>query len=87
MKRLSSNNLQQALNLLDQLIETAIYKDRIWKNIHKQQHKASQSIGDDSIVFHLRQLKTLLESDSDQNNVRYPPPLSHQQNTFIVCSG
>jgi hypothetical protein len=87
--------MKQALDLLDQIIDAAIYKDKAWKSLALQQHKAAQSLGDDTLIFHLRQLKELLEAKSDNQlsslydsqKTYNPPVISAQNKTFICCSG
>jgi len=56
---------QQILELLSQIVELAKAKDAIWKDIHIRLHKATQSSGDDTIIFHLNALKELIEKLPD----------------------
>lgn len=66
--------MSQTLQLLDQIVEIAKAKDAAWKEIHKRLHKASQSVGEDSLVFHLERLRELI--------VESQKPLQVVQNPF-----
>ena len=65
--------MNKSLQLLEQIIELAKAKDESWKQIHRQLHQASQSIGEDTIVFHLQQLKELIQEESQTGNAFVPP--------------
>jgi hypothetical protein len=56
--------MKRSLELVSQLIVIAEERDKAWKELHRKLNKASQSIGEDAITFHLRRLKELLEEES-----------------------
>lgn len=52
--------MNTALNLLDQIIEMAQAQATELDQLNLERHKASKTIGTNSIVFHLHQLRELL---------------------------
>jgi hypothetical protein len=57
----ASSEKKDSLRLLDQIIEAATEEDRIHKAEAISRSKASQSIGESWMCFHLKRLKELLE--------------------------
>ena len=53
----------RAINLLDQIIKKAEEEDVEHKKRAIASHKASQSLGDSWMVFHLKALRTLVTSE------------------------
>ena len=51
-----------ALNLLNQIIQNAEQKDELFKKQMIAIHKAERTVGESWEVFHLKQLKELLDS-------------------------
>ena len=54
--------MEQALNLLQQIITMAEEQDKIVKQYYLMTHKALKTVGDSSLVFHLNSLKELLSA-------------------------
>tara|TARA_Y100000593_G_scaffold49908_1_gene94051 strand:+ start:14369 stop:14557 length:189 start_codon:yes stop_codon:yes gene_type:complete len=57
---------ERALRLVDYLISEAEKIDEIHRHNAIKNHKASEAVGESSFVFHLKVLKELLESSSDE---------------------
>lgn len=57
---------ERALRLVDYLISEAEKIDKIHCRNAIKNHKASEAIGESSLVFHLKVLKELLESPLDE---------------------
>ena len=54
-------NKEKTLNLLDQIIEVAVKEDKQQQALALKANKASQTIGESWMVFHLKVLKELIE--------------------------
>ena len=64
--------MKAQLDLLDQIIEMAKAKDEAWKEIHQRLHKSAQTVGQDSIVFHLEKLRELILSSQTTTSFSFP---------------
>ena len=51
----------KVLDLLDQILEKAEEEDRLHKIRAHQNHNSAQAIGESWIVFHLKELKKLIQ--------------------------
>lgn len=51
--------------MLDQIIEKAKFDDIEYKKIMIENHKASNTVGDSWMVFHLTELKKLIKEELD----------------------
>ena len=56
--------MKAAIHLLDEILVEAEYQDKIHKIQSLKNNKASQSIGESWMVFHLKSLRELLELES-----------------------
>jgi hypothetical protein len=59
--------MQQSLALIDQLIEMAQEQDKLLKILAQYQHKSSQTLGEGSLLFHLKQLRALVSEEYEGN--------------------
>jgi len=57
-------------DLLDQIISLAEQQDKEWKAINLAKHKASQTIGDSALIFHLNALKELINREEAGETIR-----------------
>ena len=55
--------MKDSLKLLNQIIEKAEIEDLEYKREMLEKHKASKSIGESWMLFHLKQLKELVEKE------------------------
>ena len=55
--------MKDSLKLLNQIIEKAEIEDLEYKRKMIEKHKASKSIGESWMLFHLKQLKELVERE------------------------
>jgi hypothetical protein len=55
--------MNESLRLLDQIIEKVELEDLEYKQKMIKEHKASKSIGESWTLFHLKQLKSLMEEE------------------------
>ena len=58
----------KVMNLLDQIIEKAKQDDEAHKARAIAEHNASQSLGEGWMVFHLKALKELMTTDTDEES-------------------
>lgn len=57
--------MKKSLQMLDQIIEKAKFDDIEYKKIMIENHKASNTVGDSWMVFHLTELKKLIKEELD----------------------
>lgn len=56
--------MKRSIELIDQLIVMAEKQDGAWKEIHQKMNKSTQTLGEGSIVFHLKALRELIVEES-----------------------
>jgi len=59
------NNNKTAINLIDQMIERAQQDDEQFKKRLIKENKACQTVGESWMVFHLKTLKSLIETGDE----------------------
>lgn len=69
--------MKQSLDLLNQIIEHAKQKDLEYRNKMLRKHKASQAVGEDWLVQHLRSLKELIILENV--NSRHDRPIQEEE--------
>jgi len=57
--------MNKTLKLLDQIIGKAELDDKDYKRVMIKNHKASKSIGEGWMIFHLKKLKELIKKESN----------------------
>ncbi len=57
---MTTNQLQQANKLLNELIHEAARQDAEFKLAKLKEHKANDAVGESWFLFHLKQLRDLL---------------------------
>ena len=60
--------MKRSINLLNQIIEKAEAEDLEYKQKMIKNHKASKSIGESWMIFHLKQLKEVIEKEYHGQN-------------------
>ena len=58
--------MKQSLKMLEQIIERARYDDLQFKKLMIETHQGSKSVGDSWMVFHLTELKKLMEKEHEE---------------------
>ena len=56
--------MKKSINLLNQIIEKAEAEDLDYKRKMIENHKASKSVGESWMLFHLKQLREVIEGES-----------------------
>lgn len=60
--------MKESLKMLDQIIEKARFDDLQYKKQMIQKHEASKSVGESWMVFHLLELKKLIQEESNEKS-------------------
>lgn len=58
--------MEQILSLIDDLIEMEKARDAEYKAMAIKAHKASQSMGESGLLFHLKALRELAEKEKNK---------------------
>lgn len=75
--------MNQSLTLLNQIIEMAEAQEIELKKAHLLQHKATRTLGESALLFHLKELLKLLQQECNA----FPPVIQVGEKTLNVALG
>jgi len=58
--------MKESLKLLDQIMEKAMFDDEEHKKEMIAKHKASKTVGESWMIFHLKKLKELIQKEGHE---------------------
>ena len=72
--------LNNSLQLLDQIIEMAQAQEKFLKEANLKLNKATRTLGESSLVYHLKILRTLIQEED-----KVPSQIKLGEKNFAVC--